>query len=268
MKTKEDVLGLLQNYGINAVICNSLQKGTWVFIVKTQLSPKQYIDILTEIGYRLECTAVWYRNWLTIYTEIPQNCLSNFREVLDFISNDEKINFQLPLMVRAQKDLSDKQLFVKVNFTQPASKRILNKICWLMQLKFNVFCQNISNNEFIIDYDASINIVEIRRLWDEEKKKRHYARVCGRLSRLWGIPFVNIMAMGTDEVLLGKHLLSMERAAGLIAAQEKSEKTLLYFQLFKGNKENKEKAIKSLGIEIGDADVMKIDFSMLEDAFR
>ena len=59
----------------------------------------------------------------------------------------------------------------------------------------------------------------------------------------------------------------MRRAAGLIAAQEKSEKTLLYFQIFRGNKENKEKAIKSLGIEIGDADIMKIDFFELESAF-
>lgn len=74
--------------------------------------------------------------------------------------------------------------------------------------------------------------------------------------------------MGLDENLLLRHQKSLLRASGLIAAQEKSEKKLLFYQIFKGNKETKEKAIKSLGIEIGNADIMRIDFSILKKAFK
>ena len=267
MKTKEDVLEMLQDYGIKAVICNSIQKGTWLFRAETAPSPTQNIDTRTEIQYKLERTAVWYKNWLTIYTEIPQDCLSQFRYVLDNISADEKINF-IPLWVRTREDLSEKQILIRVKFDRPAQRKIVNKICWLMQIKFGVFCQNVSNNEFIIDYDAPINSTEVRELWNKEKNKKQYADECGKLSRSLDIPFVNVLAMGTDEKLLEKYKVSMRRAAGLIAAQETSEKKLLYFQIFRGNKEAKEKAIKSLGIEIGKADIMRLDFSILEDAFK
>ena len=76
------------------------------------------------------------------------------------------------------------------------------------------------------------------------------------------------MLLGPDEDLLERHLLTLQRATGLIAAQEKSEKRLLYYQIFKGNKETKEKALKSLGIEFGKANVMRLDLSILEDAFK
>ncbi len=268
MKTKEDVLNILQKFGINAVVLEPIQKGTWVFKTETPPLPEQNIDTRTEIGYKLEYMAVWYKNWLTVFTEIPQDCLSKFRDVLDNVCPEEKINFKLPLMVRAQNDLSTKQILIRVRFDRPAQKRTLNKICWFMQLKFGIFCQNVSINEFIIDYDVSVNSAEVRELWNKEKNKKQYADECGKLSRSLDIPFANVLAMGTDEQLLEKHKVSMRRAAGLIAAQDKSEKKLLYFQIFKGDKESREKAIKSLGIETGNADIMRLDFSMLEEAFK
>ncbi len=267
MKTKKDILDMLQAKGLTAVSMEPLQQGTWVFRTENPPLPDQNIDTRTEIGDKLELLAVWYKNWLTAYTEIPQDCLSKFRDVLDNVCPDEKINFKLPIMVRTQENLSAKQILVRVRFDRPAQKRILNKICWLLQMKHNIYCSNISKNEFIIDYDVPVNKAKIRKLWEQEKKKRQYARICGRLSKKYEIPFCNVITLGTDETLLEKHKVSMRRAAGLIAAQEKSEKTLLYFQIFRGNKENKEKAIKSLGIEIGDADIMKIDFFELESAF-
>lgn len=267
MKTKEDVLEMLQNYGLKAVVFNSIQEGTWVFRAEMVPSPTQNIDTRTEIQYKLERTAVWYKNWLTVYTEIPQDCLSQFRHIVDNVCDDEKINF-IPFWVCAREDLSAKQILVRARFGRPAKKRILNKICWLMQLKFGIFCQNVSNNEFIIDYDAPVDTAEVQKLWEQEEKKRQYARICSKLSRKFEIPYGNVIALGTDEALLKKYKRSMRRAAGLIAAQEESEKTLLYFQIFRGNKETKEKAIKSLGIEIGEADIMKIDFFELEDAFQ
>ena len=93
MKTKEDVLNILQKFGINAVVLEPIQKGTWVFKTETPPLPEQNIDTRTEIGYKLEYMAVWYKNWLTVYTEIPQDCLSKFRDVLDNVCPEEKINF-------------------------------------------------------------------------------------------------------------------------------------------------------------------------------
>lgn len=268
MKTKEDILDMLHDCGLDAIILDSIQEGTWVFRTEKAPLQSQIFDTRTKISYKRECLAVWYKNWLTVYHEIPRDCLSKFKDILDNICAEEKINFRLPLMARAQEYLSAKQILIKVNFDRPAQKRILNKICWLLQLQHNIFCQNISNNEFVIDYEAPVDTVEIQTLWDEEKKKRQHAKVCSKLSKLMEIPFTNVMAIGPDEDLLEKYQKTMQRAAGLIAAQEKSEKKLIHYQLFKGDKSSKERVIKSLGIEIGNADVTRLDFSILEEAFK
>ena len=272
METKEDVLGILQKFGINAVIFDPIQKGTCLFRTDAIPSPEQDIDTRIEIQYKLGLLAVWYKNWLTVYTEIPQECLSHFRNVLDEVCAEEKINFIIPFKVRAHKDLSEKQILVKVNFDRLVQKRIFNKICLLFQKEYKFFCTNDAYNEFLIDYDHPVDEAEVMhkltKLQQEALEHKHYADKCGILSRKLDIPFINVLLMGLDENLLLRHQKSLQRASGLIAAQDKSEKKLLFYQIFKGNKEAKEKAIKSLGIEIGNADVMRIDFSSLKDAFK
>ena len=156
MKTKKDILDMLQAKGLTAVSMEPLQQGTWVFRTENPPLPDQNIDTRTEIGDKLELLAVWYKNWLTVYTEIPQDCLSKFRDVLDNVCPDEKINFKLPIMVRTQENLSAKQILVRVRFDRPAQKRILNKICWLLQMKNNIFCRKIYKNYLIFVYDVRV----------------------------------------------------------------------------------------------------------------
>lgn len=268
MKTKEELLAVLQNLGLNFCISNPIQEGTWVFKIDKNLDFMQKSSINTEIDYHFGCMVSWHKNWLTVYPEISSRILNNFRNIIDIVGKAHRVYFKPPFIFLEQENLSAKQFIVKVNFNTPVTKKILREICWKFQKDSNTFCKVLSNNEFLIDCDASVDYETIEKERKEALKKKHYADECGKLSRKLGIPFTNVLAIGTDEKLLERHLLTMNRAANLIAAQEKSEKKLLFYQIFKGNKEAKEKALKSLGIEIGNADIMRIDFSILKDAFK
>lgn len=268
MKTKEEILKVLQNLGLSFSISTPIQQGTWVFKMEKIPTPPQKIDILCEIDYHFSCMVAWHKNCLTVYPEIKSRTLNNFQNVADKICKNHRFFVKTPLIIREQENLSSKQFIVKVNFNQPCPKKILNEICWQFQIETDTFCKLLPNNEFLIDCAAPVDYEAVNQAKQAAIEKKHYADECGKLSRRLDIPFVNVLAMGTDEKLLEKHKVSMRRAAGLIAAQETSEKKLLYFQIFRGNKEAKEKAIKSLGIEIGKADIMRLDFSILEDAFK
>ena len=268
MKTKEELLAVLQNLGLSFCISNSIQPGTWVFKIEKNLNFMQKDSINTEIEYHFGYMISWHKNWLTVYPEISSRVLNNFRNIIDEVGKAHRFYFKPPFIFREQENLSPKQFMVKVNFDTPATKRILKEICWKFQEDTNIFCKVLSNNEFLIDCATPVDVDALKRERQEALKKKHYADECGKLSRKLDIPFANVLAMGTDEKLLERHLVTMNRAAGLIAAQETSEKKLLFYQIFKGNKSTKEKAIKSLGIEIGNADVMRIDFSSLKDAFK
>ncbi len=268
MKTKEELLAVLQNLGLSFCISNSIQPGTWVFKIEKNLNFMQKDSINTEIEYHFGYMISWHKKWLTVYPEISSCVLNNFRNIIDEVGKAHRFYFKPPFIFREQENLSPKQFMVKVNFDTPATKKILKEICWKFQEDTNIFCKVLSNNEFLIDCAAQVDVDALKRERQEALKKKHYADECGKLSRKLDIPFANVLAMGTDEKLLERHLVTMNRAAGLIAAQETSEKKLLYFQIFRGNKEAKEKAIKSLGIEIGKADIMRLDFSILENAFK
>lgn len=268
MKTKEELLAVLQKLGLSFCISNSIQPGTWVFKIEKNLNFMQKDTINTEIDYHFGYLVSWRKNWLTVYPEISSRVLNNFRNIIDEVGKAHRVYFKPPFIFREQEGLTPKQFIVKVNFNTPATKKILKEICWKFQEETNIFCQLLSNNEFLIDCAATVDIEALKKEKQEALKKKHYADECGKLSRRLNIPFANVLAMGTDEKLLERHLVTMNRAAGLIAAQDKSEKKLLFYQIFKGNKEAKAKAIKSLGIEIGNADIMRIDFSSLKDAFK
>lgn len=268
METKEQLLAILQNLGFSFCISNPIQQGTWVFKMEKIPSPPQKIDIQSEIDYHFNCMVAWHKNWLTVYPEIKSQTLNNFQNVADKICKNQRFFVKTPLIIREQENLSGKQFIVKVNFNISCPKKILKEICWQFQIETDTFCKLLPNNEFLIDCDTPVDYEAINQARQAAIEKKLYADECGKLSRRLDIPFANVLALGTDEKLLERHALTMTRAAGLIAAQDKIEKKLLYFQLFKGNKENKEQAIKSLGIEIGNADVMKIDFSVLEEAFK
>lgn len=268
MKTKEDVLSVLQNLGFDFCICNPIQEGTWVFQIEKKLDFMQKTSIKCEIDYHFGYMISWHKNLLTVYPEISSQILNKFKNIADDVCKVHRIYIKPPLFVREQKNLSSKQFIIRVNFNIPASKKILKEIAWKFQKEIDTFCKILSNNEFLIDCSLSVDheALEIER--QEVLKKKHYTDECGKLSRKLNIPFINVLLLGPDEDLLERHLLTLQRATGLIAAQEKSEKRLLYYQIFKGNKETKEKALKSLGIEFGKANVMRLDLSILEDAFK
>ena len=268
MKPKEELLAVLQNLGLNFYISNSIQQGTWVFKIEKNLDFMQKSSINTEIDYHFGYMVSWHKNWLTVYPEISSRILNNFRNIIDDVGKSHRVYFKPPFVLREQESLLPKQFIVKVNFNTPVTKKILKEICWKFQKESDTFCKVLANNEFFIDCDAPVDHEAIEKERQDSLKKKHYADECGKLSRKLEIPFTNVLAMGTDEKLLERHLVTMNRAAGLIAAQDKSEKRILYYQIFKGNKETKEKAIKSLGIEIGTADIMRIDFSSLKEAFK
>lgn len=268
MKTKEELLAVLQNLGLSFCISDSIQSGTWVFKIEKNLNFMQKNSINTEIEYHFGYMVSWHKNWLTVYPEISNRVLNNFRNIIDDVGKAHRFYFKPPFIFREQENLSAKQFIVKLNFNTPVTKKTLQEICWRFQKESGTFCKILANNEFLIDCDAPVDYESIEKERQDALKKKHYADECGKLSRKLSIPFTNVLAMGTDEKLLERHLLTMNRAANLIAAQDKSEKKLLFYQIFKGNKETKERAIKSLGIEIGNADVMRIDFSSLKDAFK
>lgn len=267
MKTKEELLAVLQNLGLSFCISNPIQEGTWVFKFDKALDFMQKDSINTEIDYHFGYMVSWHKNWLTVYPEIQSQVLRNFRDTVDNVGEAHQAYFKT-FTFREQKNLSPKQFIIRINFDAPATKKILKEICWKFQERNNTFCKVLTNNEFLIDCAAQVDIEALKKEQQEALKKKHYADECGKLSRRLDIPFINVLAMGTDEKLLERHLVTMNRAAGLIAAQDKSEKKLLFYQIFKGDKLSKEKAIKSLGIEIGNADVMRIDFSSLKNAFK
>ena len=267
MKTKEELLAVLQNLGLSFCISNPIQEGTWVFKFDKALSFMQKDSINTEIDYHFGYMVSWHKNWLTVYPEIQSQVLRNFRDTVDNVGEAHQAYIKT-FTFREQKNLSPKQFIIRINFDAPATKKILKEICWKFQERNNTFCKVLTNNEFLIDCAAQVDIEALKKEQQEALKKKHYADECGKLSRRLDIPFINVLAMGTDEKLLERHLVTMNRAAGLIAAQDKSEKKLLFYQIFKGDKLSKEKAIKSLGIEIGNADVMRIDFSSLKNAFK
>lgn len=268
MKTKEELLAVLQNLGLSFCISNSIQPETWVFKIEKNLNFMQKDTINTEIEYHFGYMISWHKNWLTVYPEISSRVLNNFRNIIDEVGKAHRVYFKPPFIFREQEGLTPKQFIVKVNFNTPVTKKILKEICWKFQEDTNIFCKVLPTNEFLIDCAAPVDIEALKKERQEALKKKNYADECGKLSRKLDIPFANVLAMGTDEKLLERHLVTMNRAAGLIAAQDKSEKKLLFYQIFKGNREAKTKAIKSLGIEIGNADIMRIDFSSLKDAFK
>ena len=268
MKKQEEILAKLQDSGLSFCISNPLQEGTFTFKAESIPTKEQKYDIAAIIDEECGCIYSWDKNWLTLYPEIGSNVFSQFQMILDKICNNKGIAYKRPPFIHEQEGLSAQQFLIKIAFRQPQKRKTFNKICWAFQLETGIYCELVEGNEILIDCQAPVDKGAIIAFFREEKQKKRYADECGRLARALNLPFINVLAIGTDEDLLERHQLTLERAAGLIAAQDKIEKKLLYFQLFKGDKENKEKAVKSLGIEIGDADVMRLDFSMLLEAFK
>ena len=263
--TREDFLERLHRLGFKLETCEAVQEGTWVFKSDKVFSSAEMHDF--EINYHFAYFHCWYQNWLTVYPEIESNVLDWFIYSLKQVCTQKGISYQQSLNFLPQRDLSPTQILIRVAFNERIPRHIREKICRHFQKKNAILCKSVSENEFLIDCSVHISPEEIERQKQEALERKNFADECGRLSRLLNISFCNVMAIGTDENLLKRHRQSMDRASGLIAAQDQEEKLQLYFQIFNGNKETKEKAIKSLGIEIGNTDIMKIDFFELKDAF-
>lgn len=267
----KEFLETLRNTATDAISFRrvpSMQKGTLVFKAAETLSPAVKHDIATSINDHYGCAFTWNKKRLVIFPEIKMRTLSDFRNILDEACRLENLKYHQGPDILEKNNLSDRQLLLRVSFSKPASKSSRNRICWKFQQKNGILCKCIANNEFLIDCNCRINAEDLDNQRENERQKKLHADKCGKLARLYGLPFINVLCLGADESLLKRHLLSLERASGLIAAQEKKEKRILYRQLFKAGRETRRKTLQSLGIVIEKADITKMDFSMLKDAFK
>ena len=101
----------------------------------------------------------------------------------------------------------------------------------------------------------------------EAKSKKDYARRCGRISRRFGLPFVNVLRMGDNEEEAKKHQESLKKAVSIIKRMEASEKEDWEHELSCG-RARRQAALAHLEVYTGRGDVNHMDFSMLFDAFR
>lgn len=99
------------------------------------------------------------------------------------------------------------------------------------------------------------------------QEKKEYARRCGRISRRFGLPFVNVLRMGDNEEEAKKHQESLKKAVSIIKRMEASEKEDWEHELSCG-RARRQAALAHLEVYTGRGDVNHMDFSMLFDAFR
>lgn len=274
MKTAEDYLKLVQqaadNFGYKQKfsIARIIQPGTFTFECKTATTWEEKDSVRTHFRYMTNLFGEWLGNRFVIYPEINIRYVYTLGEI---ILNKRNKNF-VGFLACEEKDLRKGQIIFGFRFSNPVPLPLLEEIAQKFQLEAGIFAKWVSGSKLFIDSTVAANKDKIfeqqaaRR--QEAKQKKLYAKECGKLADFYEVPFINVLCIGPDEEKIKKHASSLQRAAGLIAAQERKEKMELHYRLFDCHKkENKEKALKSLGIYFDKADVRRMDFSMLEKAF-
>ena len=117
-------------------------------------------------------------------------------------------------------------------------------------------------------FDAVRSEIEVREKVVKENEafaKKEYARVCGALGSRLGISYVNVLRIGIKEEELIAFKNSYEEALEKIRKCSMAELRQLQIAIFKGTRMRRRKALMELGIKFFSADVMLMDWSLLED---
>ncbi len=122
-------------------------------------------------------------------------------------------------------------------------------------------------------YDAVLTEIELRDRQSKEKEdfsRQEYARLCGKLSVELGISFVNVMRIGTDRENLIAFKKSYEEAMKKLRFMSLPKLRELQLNLIRVGKnrfgrDKRKRALKDLGVEFFDADVVMMDFKELEE---
>ena len=274
MKTAEDYLKLVQQaadnfgYKLKFLITRIIQPGTFAFECKTATTWEEKDSIRTHFRYMTNLFGEWLGNRFVIYPEINIRHVNILNEI---ILNKRNKNF-VGFLAREEKNLRKSQIIFGFRFSNPVSQFVLESVAQKFQLETGLFAKWVSGSKLFIDSAVTVDRDKILKQQTERqqeaKQKKLYAKECGKLSDVYEVPFINVLCIGPDEEKIKKHAVSLQRAAGLIAAQEREEKTELYYGIFVcQKKETKEKALKSLGIYFDKADVRRMDFSILEKSF-
>ena len=215
MKTKEELLAVLQNLGLSFCISNPIQEGTWVFKFDKALSFMQKDSINTEIDYHFGYMVSWHKNWLTVYPEIQSQVLRNFRDTVDNVGEAHQAYFKT-FTFREQKNLSPKQFIIRINFDAPATKKILKEICWKFQERNNTFCKVLTNNEFLIDCAAQVDIEALKKehpeliILDIMLPKIDGFELAKRIRSNSNVPIIIMTALGDEANMLKGYQLNCD----------------------------------------------------------
>lgn len=122
-------------------------------------------------------------------------------------------------------------------------------------------------------YDAVVTEIEMRDRQSKEREelsRQEYARICGRLSLELGVSFVNVMRIGVDREKLIIFKNSYEEAMKKIRFMSLPKLRELQLNLIRVGKnrfgrDKRKRALKDLGVEFFDADVVMMDFKELEE---
>ena len=122
-------------------------------------------------------------------------------------------------------------------------------------------------------YDAVVTEIEMRDRQSKEREelsRQEYARICGRLSLELGVSFVNVMRIGVDREKLITFKNSYEEAMKKIRFMSLPKLRELQLNLIRVGKnrfgrDKRKRALKDLGVEFFDADVVMMDFKELEE---
>lgn len=99
----------------------------------------------------------------------------------------------------------------------------------------------------------------------EQEKRYNYSRECGTLSQRYGIPFVNVLRIGTNVNNLKRFKETYYIALKNIPSMPLEDQRYIYQAMFQDKtRVARISALNKLGVEFFDADVRNMDFTELE----
>lgn len=248
-----------------------IQAGT-IILKSKDLTIHQQDELCREIRKGLNFWAEWHGDHLTLYPELSSDIMDILENIITSVKKAERIRDKIWITAQEQESLAHNQIAINIFFPKIISSANYRYMIEEFQIKTGIGAQWLSDEIFLIDFSLKVNpkelIAQREKAQKETERKKFYAQECGKLSRLYNVPFANVLLLGPNPEVIQKHASQLRRADGLIAAQDASEKRILYKQLFSKNRSETRKALQSLGISIGDIDPLRIELSTLKKAFN
>lgn len=276
MKTVEDYLAAVQRISKKLhrfsefSIMKEIQPKT--IALKCNLTIHQQDEFCHEIRKDLNIWAESRGDHLTLYPELRTDIMDILINIITSIKNSERIRDKIWITAKEQENLADKKIVINIFFPKIISSANHRYLIEEFQIKTGIGAQWLSDENLLIDFSQKVNPKELiakrEKTQKEAERKKIYAQECGKLSRLYNVPFANVLLLGPNPEIIQMHASQLRRASGLIAAQDAPEKRILYKQLFSKNRSETRKALQDLGISIGDIDPLRIELSMLKKAFN